>query len=66
MQSHPRTRAWVTWEQCYLGKEKAGNKVGEWEERKSQKGQRVVNYVEDRLVVFAQALQTADVAAGKL
>lgn len=21
--SHPRTSAWVTWEQCYLGKEKA-------------------------------------------
>lgn len=66
MRSHPRTRAWVTWEQCYLGKKKAGDKAGEWEERKSQKGQRVVSHGEDRLVVFAQALQTADVAAEKL
>lgn len=51
-----------------MGKEKAGNKAGEWEERTSQKGQEGLSHREGKLVVFAQPLQTADLVChtGKL
>lgn len=45
-----------------MRKQKAGNKAGEWEERTSQKGQEGLSHREDRLVVFGQPLQTADLA----